>query len=75
MKQNRQICNANAGREELHIGGALILEDGAKVEGILTEKAENVADSTATTVAEMKEDFNELLSALKTAGLMEADAE
>ena len=37
--------------------------------------AENQADSTATTAELLKADFNALLSKLKAAGLMEADAE
>lgn len=35
--------------------------------------AANQADSTATTVAGLKDDLNALLAKLKTAGLMEAD--
>lgn len=35
--------------------------------------AANQADSTATTVAALKDDLNALLAKLKTAGLMEAD--
>ena len=34
---------------------------------------ENQADSTATSVANLKSDFNDLLTKLKTVGLMEAD--
>ena len=37
--------------------------------------AANQAASTATTVAALKDDFNTLLAALKTVGLMEADEE
>ena len=37
--------------------------------------AANQADSTATTVAALKDDLNALLAKLKTAGLMEADAD
>ncbi len=37
-------------------------------------KAANQAASTATELADLKTDFNSLLSALKTAGLMEADS-
>ena len=37
--------------------------------------AANQADSTATTIALLKDDFNALLAKLKTAGLMEAEAE
>ena len=36
--------------------------------------AANQADSTATTVAGIKDDFNTLLAKLKTAGVMAADA-
>ncbi len=65
-----------------HIGGKLIIEEGASVEGLPSvspadpqtlPQAANVPDSTATTVAGLKEDFNSLLAALKTAGLMAAD--
>lgn len=37
--------------------------------------AANQEESAATTVATIKDDFNALLAKLKTAGLMEADAE
>lgn len=66
-----------------HIGGKLIIEEGASVEGLPSAtpaepqtlpQAANVPDSTATTVAGLKEDFNTLLATLKTAGLMAADA-
>ena len=43
------------------------------MEGLLSTPAENQADSEATTVAALKEDFNGLLAKLKTAGLMTAD--
>ena len=65
------------------IGGKLIIEgtleyaDGADVpsgEEVEIPVCGNQADSTATTIAGLKEDFNALLSKLKTAGLMEADA-
>lgn len=39
------------------------------------ELAENQAESTATTVAGLKEDFNALLEKLKSAGLMVEDEE
>ena len=61
-----QVC------EVTHIGGKLIIDEGGSIEGL---QAENQAASTATTVAALKDDFNSLLSKLKTAGLMEADAE
>lgn len=63
------------GGDVTHIGGTLIVEKEASVEGLLTTPAANQADSTAGTVANLKEDFNALLGKLKRAGLMEADAE
>ncbi|MDO5443238.1 MAG: Head fiber protein [Bacteroidia bacterium] len=56
-----------------HIGGKLVIDEGGSVEGLPI--AENQADSTATTVANLKDDFNDLLDKLKAAGLMEADEE
>ena len=38
-------------------------------------KVANIADSEATTIAALKEDFNGLLAALKAAGVMAPDAE
>lgn len=58
------------GGEDLHIGGKLVFDSGAKFGGNLIA---NQAASTADTVAKLKTDFNALLEALKTAGLMEAD--
>ena len=69
------------GGNELVIGGKLTFLPGASVEG-----AEGLfdlptgggaclpflADSEATTVAQLREDYNRLLAALRTAGLMEA---
>ena len=60
------------GGERTVIGGALVFEEGATIEGF--PGAANQADSTATTVATLKDDFNALLSKLKTVGLMAADA-
>ena len=91
------------GGESTHIGGSLIIEEGASVEGLpaptipvaTTSKtgvvqigsglsgvlsadgitpAANQAASTATELADLKNDFNTLLAALKTAGLMTADS-
>ena len=72
------------GGNELVIGGKLTFLEGAKVEGgdglfdSLDGETGNAAayqaDSTATTVAALKEDFNELLGKLRAAGLMEASA-
>ena len=59
--------------DKLVIGGTLEIEDGATLTGL--PKALNQADSTATTIADLKSDFNDLLAKLKTAGLMEADSE
>ena len=61
------------GGDVTHIGGKLIIEDGASIEGL--PAAENQADSEASTIAALKEDFNGLLDKLKAAGLMAADAE
>ena len=59
------------GGEVTHIGGELVFDTGAKFGGGLIP---NQADSTADTVAKLKTDFNTLLAALKTAGLMAADS-
>lgn len=49
-------------------------EAGAEsIGGVL--KAENVPESTATTVAGLKDTVNAILSALKASGAMEPDAE
>lgn len=58
-----------------HFGGKVIFEEGCEVEGNSFTPAANQAASTATTVAQLKDDINALLTKLKTAGLMEADAE
>ena len=57
--------------DKLVIGGTLELKDGATLNGF--PKAENQADSTAATIADLKSDFNSLLSKLKSSGLMEDD--
>ena len=67
------------GGEVTHIGGKLIIEEGASVEGLSSSDVdipvmEFQADSEATTIAALKEDFNNLLGKLKEAGLMEGDA-
>ena len=63
------------GGDVTHFGGKVIFEDGCEVEGNSFTPAANQADSTATTVAALKDEFNALLTKLKTAGLMEADEE
>ena len=59
------------GGEKTVIGGALEIKEGAVLTGF--PKAENQADSTASTIATLKDDFNALLTKLKAAGLMAAD--
>ena len=51
-------------------GGKLILEEGAVNNGL--PKAANQAESTATTVAGLKDDLNALIGKLVSAGLMES---
>ncbi len=64
------------GGDVTHIGGKLVFDEGASVEGLPgSTPAENQADSTATTVVALKDDFNALLTKLKAAGLMAADAQ
>jgi len=43
------------------------------IAGFHLERATNQADSTATTIDELKADFNALLTKLKNAGLMVVD--
>ena len=57
--------------DNLVIGGTLELKDGATLSGFPC--VSNQSDSTATTIADLKSDFNSLLSKLKAAGLMESD--
>ncbi len=59
------------GGETTVIGGTLEIKEGASVTGL--PQAENQADSTAATIADLKSDFNSLLSKLKSSGLMEDD--
>lgn len=59
------------GGETTVIGGTLEIKEGASITGL--PKAENQIDSTATTIADLKSDFNSLLSKLKSSGLMEDD--
>ena len=65
------------GGEKTVIGGTLEILEGASVTGLPSSftPAANQADSTATTIALLKDDFNALLAKLETAGLMEADTE
>ena len=59
------------GGETTVIGGTLEIKEGASVTGL--PQAENQADSTAATIADLKSDFNSLLTKLKSSGLMEDD--
>ena len=64
------------GGEVTHIGGKLVIEEGGSVEGLPSSAftpAEAQADSEATTIAALKDDFNGLLAKLKAAGLMETE--
>ena len=70
MSYNTKNYSENGGK--LVIGGTLEIKEGASITGF--PKAENQADSTATTIADLKTDFNSLLEKLKTAGLMESDS-
>ena len=51
------------------IGGELLIQPGAKVTGLA---AEFLPDSEATTILGLVSDYNQLLAALRTAGLMES---
>ena len=68
------------GGDELVIGGKLTFLPGATVEGAdglfdlpAGTQLPAVSDSEATTVAALREDYNRLLAALRTAGLMAAE--
>ena len=63
------------GGNELVIGGKLTFLPGATIEGGddlfgQSEPASQIADSEATTIAALKDDFNALLAALRSCGLM-----
>ena len=82
MSYNCKNYTAHGGNETV-IGGKLTFLPGAIVEGgeglfgdasPSFTQLPNQAASEATTVSALKENFNSLLSALKTAGLMAADA-
>ena len=67
------------GGEQLVIGGKLTFLEGAEVENFPggntnSTEAPYVADSEATTVAALKSDFNDLLAALRTVGILSATA-
>ena len=75
---------ATDGGDRLVIGGALEILDTATVTGLQTGYAteqtagsvyqtSNQAESAATTIADLKSDFNALLLKMKDAGIMAAD--
>ena len=75
---------ATDGGDRLVIGGTLEVLDTATVTGLQTGYASpetagsvyqssNQAESAATTIADLKSDFNALLLKLKDAGIMAAD--
>ena len=66
---------AEQGGEKWVVNGVLeITADGQLlVNGTELTRATTQADSTATTIADLKSDFNTLLTNLKTAGLMAAE--
>lgn len=61
------------GGEVTHIGGTLIIEEGAHVEtlSLPSGRLQYPDDSTATTVAALRDDFNDLLMRLKQSGLID----
>ena len=69
MSYNTKNYSENG--DKLVIGGTLEVLDGAKLSGFPV--AENQIASVATTIADLKTDFNSLLEKLKAAGLMESD--
>lgn len=71
MSYNTKNYSENS--DTLVIGGSLKLADGATLSGFPT--AENQENSTATTIADLKTDFNSLLKKLKSAWLMVSDSE
>jgi len=82
MSYNCKNYTAHGGNETV-IGGKLTFLPGATVEGgeglfgdasPSFTQLPNQAASEASTIATLKDNFNTLLSALKTAGLMTADA-
>ncbi len=85
MSENRSTKNYFAhGGNELVIGGKLTFLPGASVEGgeglfDLSTGGGNaqppfLADSTASSVAALREDYNKLLQVLREAGILAAEA-
>ena len=80
MSSSTRNYHAHGGNEWI-VGGKLTFLPGAVVEGAEglfdpapAAKLSFVAESEATTVAALREDFNALLAVLKAAGIMEDKA-
>lgn len=58
-----------SGELVIKAGAKLIFEEGAEQEGVIPQAA-NQTESTATSVATLKDDFNSLIGKLIAAGLM-----
>ena len=76
---NSRNYHAHGGNEWV-VGGKLTFLPGATVEGAdglfdlpSGEQIPFIADSEATTVAALREDFNHLLAVLRQAGIMTAE--
>jgi len=73
---NAKNYTAHGGAEtviggKLTINGSLVISEGAEVVGLGAGKsAEAQADSSATTVAALRDDFNALLGKLRAAGII-----
>lgn len=63
------------GGEKTVIGGEFDIQGTLKLNGAQLQQAENQPASTASTVAGAVTDLNALLTKLKAAGIMAADAE
>lgn len=72
------------GGDEWIIGGKLTVAEGGAIDGMPAattnkvggvKQAAAVADSTATSVADLKTNFNALLAALRTAGILAPNSE
>ena len=59
--------------KDVHVRAVEIMKEHIGENGFLPEVLENQAESEATTVANLKTDFNTLLAALKAAGYMKPD--
>lgn len=59
------------GGEKTVIGGSLIIEEGATLEGL--PAADSQADSVASTIAALVIDFNNLLAKLRAAGIIKSE--